>query len=81
MLKEISLLISARNFDKMSEIKNYQIRVKSLDKNLEENSEDVLVRSNYSSTTYLAQRMIIDMKTWLLINKKFQNSGLKVNIF
>lgn len=79
MLKEISLYLL--EIDKVLEIKNCQIRVKSLDKNLEENSEDVLVRSNYSSTTYLAQRMIIDMKTWLLINKKFQNSGLKVNIF
>lgn len=79
MLKEISLLIPARKFDKVLEIKNCQVEVKSLYKNLEENSEDV--RNDYASTTYLAQTMIIGMKTWLLMNKKFQNIGLKVNIF
>lgn len=57
------------------------MRVKCLDKNLEDNSEDVI--NNCTSTTYLAQS-IIGMKIWSLINESeidFKKSALKVNIF
>lgn len=42
--------------------------VQSLDENLEEYSKDV--RNYCAPTTDLAQRMIIGMKTWSLMNKK-----------
>ena len=76
-LKENYLLTPASKITEVSDIKNWQMRVKNLDENLEETSEDV--RHNHASKTHLAgQKMIINMKTCSLMKeskKRFKRVG------
>lgn len=68
-LKENYLLTPASKITEVSDIRNCRMRVKNLDENLEENSEDV--RHNHASKTQLAgQEMIINMKTLMKESKK-----------
>lgn len=68
-LKENYLLTPASKITEVSDIRNCRMRVKNLDENLEENSEDV--RHNHASKTQLAgQEMIINMETLMKESKK-----------